>query len=289
MSGLFRSAPAILAAAMTLCGSSLAAQRFYDDDDVAGAETCRSIWRDFGRTMSGRPSAVFCEIREIGTAPRSSLIDVDGGVRNGVRITGAARSDTRVRLVIQAQGDNVEDARGLARQVSLDIASPPLRARIPDIDDDRRRGRRFVAATIVIDAPVESNITARVEHAPMDIENVRGRIDVSAEHGPLHLREVGGDVRARVAHGPLTVDLTGKQWTGTGLDAEAAHGPLTLRLPRDYGAELEIGAEHGPIDSDFPLTLTRFDRSRIQTKLGAGGPQIRAIARHGPMSLRIQR
>lgn len=280
-------ARAILAAALTLYGSSVAAQRY--DDDVEGADTCSAIWREFGRTMSGRPYAVFCEIREVGTTPRGSLIDVDGGLRNGVRITGSARNDIRVRLVIQAQGESVEEARDLARQVSLSLSSTPLRATLPDFQDNRSRGRRFVAATIVIDAPVESNVTAQVEHAPLDIENVRGRLDVRAEHGPLRLRDVGGDVRARVAHGPLGISLSGKKWEGIGLDAEASHGPLTLRLPRDYAAELEIGAEHGPIDSDFPLTLTRFDRSRIQTKLGAGGPRIRAVAQHGPMSLRMER
>lgn len=284
-----RIAPAILAAALTLYGSTVTAQRYDDNDDVDGAETCRAIWREFGRSMSGRPRAVFCEVREVGTAPRGSLIDVDGGMRNGVKITGSARSDVRVRLVIQAQGENVEDARGLARQVSLSLSSTPWRAMLPDVGDTRPRGRRFVAATIVIDAPVESNVRAQVEHAPLGIENVRGRIDVRAEHGPLSLRDIGGDVRARVAHGPLGIRLSGNKWEGTGLDAEASHGPLTLRLPREYAADLEIGAEHGPMNSDFPLTLTRFDRSRIQTRLGAGGPRIRAIAQHGPMSLRMER
>jgi len=287
MIGQLRIAPAILAAALTLSSSTAVAQRY--DDDVDGAETCRAIWREFGRSMSGRPYAVFCEVREVGTTPRGSLIDVDGGPRGGVRITGTQRSDVRVRLVIQAQGESVEDARGLVRQVSMDLSTAPLRASLPRVSDDRPRGRRFVAATIVVDAPVESNVTARVEYAPLDIENVKGRIDVSAEHGPLHLRDVGGDVRARVAYGPLSVSLSGKQWQGTGLDAVAAHGPMTLSLPRDYGAELEIGAEHGPMESDFPLTLTRFDRSNIQTKLGAGGPRIRAIAQYGPMSLRMER
>src|SRR5688500_7525359 len=115
MSRQLRIAPALLAAVLTLHGSSVSAQRY--DEDVEGAESCRAIWREFGRTMSGRAYAVYCEIREIGTTPRGSLIDVDGGMRNGVRITGSARNDVRVRLAIQAQGENVEEARGLARQV----------------------------------------------------------------------------------------------------------------------------------------------------------------------------
>jgi hypothetical protein len=279
-----------LLTAVVVCAvpTTTAAQR-YDDDDVDGAETCRAIWREFGRSMSGSPRAVFCEVRAVGVLPRSSTIDVDGGMYGGVSIRGGARTDAQVRLVVQAQGDNVEDARALARQVTLDLARTPLRASGPDIDDNRRRGRRYVAATIVVDAPRESNVSAHVTHAPLEVENVRGRIDVSAEHGPLTLRQLGGDVRARVAHGPLTVDLAGAKWEGAGLDAEAAHGPLTLRIPREYAADLEIGAEHGPMQSDFPLTLTRFDPSRMQSKIGGGGPRIRAIAQHGPLTLRVAR
>jgi hypothetical protein len=281
---------ALTLAAILVLPSAATAQRERYDSPVAGDSTCRAIWRQYGRTMSGRARAVYCEEREIGTRPRSELIDVDGGFRGGVSIKGAQRNDVRVRLVIQAQGDDVADARELARRVTLDLSRSTLSPDIPRIDnDDWRRDRRFVAATIVIDAPVESNVRAHVEHAPMDIENVRGRIDVRGEHGPVDLRDIGGDVRARVAHGPLSVTLSGKQFQGTGLDLFAQHGPLTVRLPRDFNADLEIGAEHGPLDVDFPITLTRFDRSSIQTKLGAGGPRIRAIAQHGPMSLRMER
>lgn len=261
------------------------------DTDVDGYETCRSIWREYGRTMSGRPRAVFCEVRDVGTFVPRGTIDVEGDDHNGLRITGAQRTDARVRLVIQTQGETVTEAREIARRVTIDLNAVPLRPDVPDFRDNGRRdrGRRFAAAMLVLDIPVESNVSARVRHAPLEIENVRGRIDVSAEHGPLDIRDVAGDVRARSRHGPLTVSIATPRWVGAGLDALAQHGPMTLRVPKDFNAELEIGAEHGPLDVDIPLTLTRFDRSLIQTKVGSGGPRVRAIAEHGPMSLRTNR
>jgi hypothetical protein len=164
-----------------------------------------------------------------------------------------------------------------------------LRADVPEFRESRRVGRRFASAIILLDTPIESNISASVMHSALAIENVRGKIDVSAEHGPLDMRDVGGDVRARSRHGPLSVHVSTPKWQGAGLDAYAAHGPLTLSVPRNFGAQLEIGAEHGPLDIDFPITVTRFDRSLIQTTLGSGGPLVRAHAEHGPMSLRINR
>lgn len=261
------------------------------DTEVDGYETCRSIWREYGRTMSGNAGAVFCEVRDVGTFAPRGTIDVEGDDHNGLKITGAQRTDARVRLVIQAQGETVADARELARRVTIDLNAVPLRPDVPDFRDDgwRSRRRRFVAAMLVLDVPMESNVSARVRHAPLEIENVRGRIDVSAEHGPLDIRDVAGDVRARSRHGPLTVSISTPRWIGAGLDALAQHGPMTLRVPKDFNADLEIGAEHGPLDIDIPLTLTRFDRSLIQTKVGAGGPRVRAISEHGPMTLRTNR
>src|SRR5687767_10884974 len=149
--------------------ADIGAQR-YDDVNVDGAESCRDIWERYGRMMSGRARAVHCEIRDLGTVARRERIDVDGDRHTGVHILGAQRSDVRVRLVIQAQGEDVADARGLAGEVTMDLARAVWRADVPDIRDSRRNGRRWVAATIVVETPVESNVTARNEHAPMRIE-----------------------------------------------------------------------------------------------------------------------
>ncbi|HMC55943.1 MAG TPA: hypothetical protein VKH19_12260 [Gemmatimonadaceae bacterium] len=254
---------------------------------VAGYDICRPIWREYGRMMHGHADAVYCEVREIGAFKPTAAIEVDGGDRSGVTVQGSPRVDARVRLVIQAQGRTVEDAKALAQRATLDLNARPLR--ISGIDEERRSDDHFVAAIILIDAPEKSDLTVRVNYAPLAVEGVAGKMDVRAAYGPLTLRNVAGDVRARVDHGPLTVELTDAHWQGAGLDAEADYGPMTLRVPRDFNADLEIGAENGPMDVDFPLTLTRLDGRRIRTKLGSGGAPVRAVADYGPFSLQVTR
>ena len=269
-----------------LFASPLYAQRW--SDDTNGADICRPIWREYGRSMRGHAPAVFCEVRDVGVLPANKPISADGGDRGGVLVRGAQRTQPLVRLVIQAQGRSVDDARQLARAVTLDLAKTPLRVtgtlNKSDEDEDH-----FVAASIVIEAPEQSDLVLHVAYASLEVENVRGRLDLQAEYGPLTIRDVGGDVRARVEHGPIMVDLSAQRWQGTGLDAEAAYGPVTLRVPRNFGADLEIGTRHGPLDIDFPLTLTRLDGSLIETRIGGGGPRVRAVAMYGPMSLKINR
>src|SRR6185503_17092749 len=184
---------------------------------VDGYQTCRPIWREYGRMMHGHADAVYCEVREIGAFKPSGAIEVDGGDRAGVTVQGSPRADARVRLVIQAQGRTVEDAKALAQRATLDLNARPLR--ISGIDEERRSDDHFVAAIILIDAPEKSDLTLRVNYAPLEVEGVTGRMDVRAAYGPLTLRDVAGDVRARVDHGPLTVEVNDAQWRGAGLDA----------------------------------------------------------------------
>jgi hypothetical protein len=277
-----------LATAALLGAQPLAAQRGTRDRwdrDVEGSETCRDIWREYGRTMSGRPVAVYCEIRDVGTRPARGTLEVDGGERQGVLVRGGARGDVRASLVVQAQGRSVEDARRLARSVAVDLSRTPLR--ITGIDDEQD-DEHFVAATLVFDTPRETDLALRVGYAPLTVEDVRGRLDLHADHGPLHIANVGGDVRARVEYGPLSIDLDAPRWEGSRLDAEAEYGPVTLRVPRDFAADLEIGSEHGPFSSDLPLSLTRLDGAPVRTRLGGGGAPVHAVARYGPMALKTR-
>ncbi|AHG92658.1 hypothetical protein J421_5123 (plasmid) [Gemmatirosa kalamazoonensis] len=278
-----------LATATTLLVGALpaAAQRFSRDRDVEGSETCREIWREYGRMMSGRPAAVYCEVRDLGTRAARGTLDVDGGERQGVLVRGGSRSDVRTSLVIQAQGRSVDDARELARRVAVDLSRTPLRitgiTAMDEQDDDH-----FVGATLVLDTPRESDLSLRVGYAPLTVRDVRGRMDLRADHGPLQISNVGGDVRARVEYGPLSVDLDSPRWNGTRLDAESAYGPVTLTVPRSFAGDLEIGSEHGPFSSDLPLSVTHLDDSPVRTRLGGGGPPVHAVARYGPMSLRTR-
>jgi hypothetical protein len=274
---------------LLLAALPLAAQRAtrdWWDRNVEGSETCRDIWREYGRTMSGQPAAVYCEIRVVGTRPaRGARLEVDGGERQGVLVRGGTRSDVRASLVIQAGGRSVDDARRLASRVAVDLSRTPLR--ITGIDDGRD-DERFVAATLVLDTPRETDLSVSVGYAPLTVTDVRGRMDLHADHGPLHIDNVGGDVRARVEYGPLTVDLDARRWDGTRLDAESAYGPVTLSVPRDFAGDLEIGSERGPFSSDLPLTLSRLDDAPVRTRLGGGGPPVHAVARYGPMALRAR-
>ena len=86
---------------------------------------------------------------------------------------------------------------------------------------------------------------------------------------------------------PLEVALGGHTWNGEGLDAETVNGPLERTIPADYSARLETGTENGPMNVNFPITMTvqgRLNR-RLSTVLGSGGPTVRAVTTNGPVEI----
>jgi hypothetical protein len=62
-----------------------------------------------------------------------------------------------------------------------------------------------------------------------------------------------------------------------------------LSIPENYNAMLETGTVNGPVQADFPLTVTLDGRKnwrRFTTKLGDGGPPVRVVTTNGPLTLR---
>ena len=105
-------------------------------------------------------------------------------------------------------------------------------------------------------------------------------------NGGIALRDVAGDIRAETTNGGASAVLSGASWRGTGLDLETTNGGVTLELPRNYNAELETGTVNGGLNIDFPITVSGFVSRRIRTKLGTGGPRIRAITTNGGVRIR---
>ena len=68
---------------------------------------------------------------------------------------------------------------------------------------------------------------------------------------------------------------------------ETVNGPVTLEVPADYSAKLETGTVHGPIDVDFPLTVTLGSgrMRRFNATLGSGGPTVRVVTTNGPSAV----
>jgi hypothetical protein len=257
--------------ALVLLPSSALAQ----EEDDEWLENCRN-----GRWNGRRPTA--CDVRVQRVSTRN-MLTVRPGQNGAVQIVADDRNDIEVHARLQASADARGEADDIMRAVSVDFGST-ISARGPQRDVDGNWSVSFV-----IYVPRSTNLDLETHNGPISVKNVVGRMQLSAQNGPISLTGVGGDVRAVAQNGPLQVRLTGNRWNGAGLDAETQNGPVQLSIPENYNAQLETGTVNGPMQSDFPITVTLNNTGRswkrMTMTLGSGGPPVRVVTTNGPVSL----
>jgi hypothetical protein len=233
-----------------------------------------------GRDRGSSDRERFCEVREKRLGA-SRTLDVDGRDNGGVSVHGWDRSEVLVLAKIQADGEDLTDAKDVASRIDIHTDDGRVRAEGPST------GRRQSwAVSYEIWAPRQTDLHATTQNGGISVEDLDARLDLSAVNGGIALRGVSGDVRGETTNGPLNVDLDGERWRGAGLDLRTTNGPVNLGIPEGYSARLETGTVNGGMRIDFPVTLQGTIGRRITTQLGDGGPPIRAITTNGPVQIR---
>ena len=263
----------VLAASLLFLVSGLAAQ----EDSNEWLAQCRHDWGD-------RPRV--CVVRETGFRPASGTLTIDPSENGGVAVYGWDRDSIGVVVKIEAQARTEDAARAVVDGIQIEAAGQRITARGPDTTSPESW-----AVSFDVYVPRHADLALQTVNGPLSVEDVTGTMQLRAINGPISLRAVGGDVTARVQNGPLTVDLTGTRWDGSRLDAEAQNGPVSLAIPDRYNANLETGTVNGPMNIDFPLTVTIQGRmtNRIRTTLGDGGSPVRVVTTNGPITIHRSR
>jgi hypothetical protein len=247
------------------------------------AQQSDADWLEDCEDDSGRGRLVaFCDLRVEEAAVGTGALRVDPGANGGVSVVGWDESRVEVHARIVARARTEAEAEQLASEVSISLDD------VIEADGPSNGRDRNWSVSFLVYAPAVSDAELEVTNGPLSVTGLSGRMRLDAENGPIRLRAVGGDVVARTQNGPLTVELSGTQWDGAGLDAETVNGPVTLTVPSDYNATLETGTVNGPFTSDVPIVMTlrgRVGRPFTAT-LGQGGPPIRVVTVNGPVRIR---
>ena len=241
----------------------------------------RADWCEDGRDSSGpRRSASFCEIRQA-TVSQQRNVDVDSGANGGIAVRGWDSADVHVRARVSADAPTEAEARTLVSQVTLTTTGGRIRVEGPET----RRDASWSASFEVL-APRNSALTLNARNGGLNIANFSGSVNMQTVNGGVAVSDVSGDIRGRTQNGGLNVELSGPTWDGRGLDLETTNGGVSLNLPADYSAELETGTVNGGMRIDFPVTVQGRLGQQIKTRLGSGGPTIRALTTNGGVNVR---
>ena len=222
----------------------------------------------------------YCEEREI-RLPVRAAYSVDAGLNGGVTVIGWGRDEALLRARVQTHGRSESRARSIIDQVEIHTDGV-IRAELPRSRDDEEGW----SVSFELYVPRRTNLELNTNNGGIRLEEVEGSLRFSAVNGGIHLTDVAGDVRGSTQNGGLHVELGGERWRGSGLDVRTQNGGVDLQIPRDYSANLVTGTQNGGMRIDFPITVNGYVSRRIETRLGDGGPTVRAVTTNGGVQVR---
>jgi hypothetical protein len=230
---------------------------------------CR--WRDSDRES-------YCEVREYRLDGRPEL-EVDAGPNGGIDVVGWDRDGIEVVARVRATSRR-GDPRELAREVEIRTG------RVIEATGPRTGRHDGWSVSYELRVPRSMALRLGTTNGGIELVELTGEVVARTTNGGLTLVGGAGRVRGRTTNGGLHIELLGRRWEGGGVDLQTTNGGVEIVVPDNYSAELETGTTNGGMRLDIPVMVQgRIDRV-IRTRLGDGGPRIRAMTTNGGVVVR---
>ena len=121
----------------------------------------------------------FCEVRPV-TISAPSTLDVE--TSNGsIAVTGSSRSDVMIEAKVATQGDTMDDAKALAKDVKILTDGGHVRADGPHTSDHRGWSVSFR-----IQAPTRQNTTASSSNGSVSFTGLNATLRGDTSNGSVH-------------------------------------------------------------------------------------------------------
>ncbi len=254
---------------------------------LAGALTCSAQMRDnrdpkmtCDSDHEGSGSR-HCDIRETSFSGPGAMT-VDAGTNGGITVRGWLRSDVLVRSKVQSWAESDSEATLIAGQVHVNATSGQVNASGPNPLD-----KSGWAVSYEIFVPQSTGLDLKAHNGGISISDVRGRLEFTTVNGGVSLKRIAGDVRGATTNGGLQIELTGKTWEGSELDATTTNGGISVAVPEGFSAHVQAQTVNGGMQSEFPVVLRgKLNPRELDLNLGGGGPLIHVSTTNGGVAVK---
>jgi DUF4097 and DUF4098 domain-containing protein YvlB len=284
------SAVALTAAPHALSHRHAVELRKNADDPIASCS-------DLDMRFDNRRAQVQSEERTISKAQAPTL-RVQAEANGGLQVEGSDSNDYGVTLCKAVESGS--DAENLLSQIHLTFQNGELGVSGPS--SHTRWG-----AHILVKAPkdasldlqvnngpmglfrVDGNMKARAQNGPITVIGCSGDVSLSTQNGPVTLEGNSGRLRVDAQNGPLTISLSGKTWSGSGIEAHANNGPLTLEIPSGYQSGVLVeSVGHSPFQCHASVCSEgrkNWEDDSKSIEFGSGPTVIHLSTVNGPVSV----
>ncbi|HEX9582656.1 MAG TPA: DUF4097 family beta strand repeat-containing protein [Gemmatimonadales bacterium] len=280
-------------------GGSDAARLTIERGALRGRETLRVIYPSDNIRYNPQRGSFNTELRVRDDGTFGDSDGDDWRRRDGRRVRVSSRGDLEAWADVQIlvpQGQRIEVYLAAGRLATANV-NGTLRL------DGASANVVASGVTGALTVDVGSgNVTVRDVTGDLDVDTGSGNVDVTGVRGDFLRIDTGsgnataGAVTARLIEidtGSGDVDLTAASArdvaldTGSGavrctfttspetLDVDTGSGSVTLTLPATYSAVVDIEANSGGVDLDFPVQTRRMGRDHLSGTIGNGSGTLR--------------
>jgi len=107
---------------------------------------------------------------------------------------------------------------------------------------------------VYLTVPVETSLKLKTLSGAIEVDGVHGDVEVHTLNGHLTLNNISGTVTADSQNGPIKVTMDSVDGSKP-LAFSTLNGVVDLTFPADLKADLTVKSSHGPVYSDFDVTL----------------------------------
>ena len=162
-------------------------------------------------------------------------------------------------------------------------------------------------AKLIVSIPASSDLVARSGDGSIDVERVRGKVDLSSGDGSIRARDLSGDVTVHTGDGSVTLDgmfATLQASSGDGsvrIRADRGSNPtgdwvvttgdgsITLEIPDWFNGDIDAHTGDGRVhveDVTVSNVSGEMRRNSLKGRLGAGGKLLKLRTGDGSITLR---
>jgi len=200
------------------------------------------------------------------------------GVHNG--IGAMAATDIEGDLLLDT-GSGAVTARGIRGELSVDTGSGSVEVREVAglLSVDTGSGSVTVEGAegpaIVIDTGSGHVAGSNLTSEELFVDTGSGRVELTGVRSQ--------DIMIDTGSGGVTLELLSDV---RGLVIDTGSGRVDLAIPDDLGAKIEIETGSGRIDFDFPITVSKAERSYVYGQIGDGAGEIQIETGSGGVRVR---
>jgi hypothetical protein len=236
--------------------------------------------------------AVAQDFRWHGSIPQGQSIEIKG-VNGDIRAEASGSNEVEVVAEKHARRDDPGSVQiqvvPHAGGVTICAVYPSQSGRQPNECAPGSGGRmnvqnNDVTVRFTVKVPAGVDFAGKTVNGQVDADRLNGDVALSTVNGSITFSTTGV-ARATTVNGSIKGEMGRADWNDR-LAMSTVNGGIALTLPASLDADLHAQTVNGDIDTDFPVTIAKTSRRRVDGTIGAGGRTLSLESVNGSISLK---